>query len=103
MKPRQRPRHVIQASVSFTFAGEREYAVVRDVSKRGCQILTSAELRVGQYLEIGLRIAGFREPVCIPLAVVRWSQSPNVGIEFLTFGPGALHWLRQLPVHTAHG
>jgi hypothetical protein len=96
MKPRQRPRHVFQAAVSFSLAGEREYAVVQDVSTRGCQILTSAELRAGQYLKIDLLISSFREPICIPMAVVRWSQSPAAGIEFLIFGPGAQYGLRQL-------
>jgi hypothetical protein len=103
MKPRQRPRYVIQASVAFILAGEQEHAAVKNVSQRGCQIITSAELRVGQYIQLDLRISGFRESVCIPMAVVRWRKSPAIGIEFLIFGPGSHHWLCQLPPDTAHG
>ena len=77
MKPRYSPRHSIHAIASFSTNDGIGHGHIHDLSVPGCRLETTASLRVGQAVNLQLNVIPQLTPLRVPLAVVRWINSPD--------------------------
>ena len=96
MKPRYSERRPVHATASFVTEEGVGYGCVQEISVPGCRLRTPAFLEVGQTLNLEFRFAGQDTPLRVPLAVVRWVQSPFAGLEFIGMSWPDQARLRQL-------
>ncbi|MBH0177542.1 MAG: PilZ domain-containing protein [Nitrospira sp.] len=80
---RQHPR--FHASFSGTLIHRRErHAISKslDLSRRGCRVKSTCPAFTGMKVDLLLTLPDSKTPIVIQGAVVRWSGSEGIGIEF---------------------
>jgi hypothetical protein len=83
MKVRYGPRVPVNFPVTFSSEGRVGHGLALNVSVPGCLLETRLKLRVGQSLQLLLPFDGNVSPLRIGLAVVRWTEPPRAGLEFI--------------------
>ena len=86
-----------------TFSGERVSApgILVDLSTAGCRARSATEFNKGEYLEVSINVPRFEHPLHVPLAVIRWSNGQEFGMEFIQMEPDDQQRLRELLQQTA--
>jgi PilZ domain len=81
-----------------SFSGERIRAqgVVLDLSVAGCRIRSAVEFTEGEYFGVVIDVPRYVNPLDVPLAVVRWSNGQECGMEFVQMEPDDQRRLREL-------
>ena len=96
MNPRHSPRLPVQAFATFSTDGGIETGQVQDLSVPGCRLESMAALQVGQTVNLHLTFKPTHAPLRIPLAVIRWVESPWAGLEFIGMSIADQARLRRL-------
>jgi hypothetical protein len=101
MIPRKYPRFAVHIPISFTGDHEGE-GLVTNLSVGGCRVEhTDAVVDVKAMLTVLLPLSINEPPIKVDAALVRWTSSPNFGLEFVFLRPEALQrlerYLNQLP------
>lgn len=84
------------------FSGERVrgLGVVLDLSVAGCRIRSAVEVTTGEFFGVVIDKPWYINPLDVPLdvpvAVVRWSNGQECGMEFIQMEPGEQRRLREL-------
>jgi hypothetical protein len=80
------------------FSGERVSApgVIVDLSTAGCRARSATEFNKGEYVETCINVPRFEHPLHVPLAVIRWSNGQEFGMEFIQMAPNDQQRLRDL-------
>jgi hypothetical protein len=81
-----------------SFAGEEMTAqgVILDLSSEGCRARTALTFTKGEYLRVLIDVPRYEKPLHVPLAVIRWANGNDFGVEFIQMEPGDQHRLREL-------
>jgi hypothetical protein len=80
---RQHPR--FNASFSGTLIHRKERHTISkslDLSRRGCRVQSACPAFTGMKVDLLLNLPDSKTPIVIHGAVVRWSGSEGIGIEF---------------------
>ena len=83
MNRRKHPRFPVELPCSFvgdTYTGE---GTVLDLSMEGCRMRCNTLLLKGAYMDVFIKLLGQIPPLPIELAVIRWSEGPVFGLEFI--------------------
>jgi PilZ domain-containing protein len=80
------------------FSGEkiRAQGVVLDLSVAGCRIRSAVEFTKGEFFGVVIDVPWYVNPLDVPLAVVRWSNGQECGMEFIQMEPDEQRRLREL-------
>jgi type IV pilus assembly protein PilZ len=97
---RQHPRQPVQAPIATVAyqvgdAGPRVDAVCENISLGGMFIQTSSPPAFGTSITVFLTLPGFKQESAIK-AVVRWTKSTGMGVQFGTMGARETHALTEL-------
>ncbi len=81
-----------------SFLGERISAqgVVLDLSPEGCRARSADEFHKGDCLRVLIDVPRYENPLHVTLAVVRWSNGQEFGMEFIRMEPDSQQRLCQL-------
>lgn len=71
-------------SSAMAFGG---HGIVRELSQRGCRVASDTQVPARIELEATIHLDAVSDPVRIELAVVRWSQENQFGLEFVIAEP----------------
>lgn len=96
MKPRSKSRVPVDYSVSFTGDQVSGTGLLRNLTIGGSEIESDAEFSIGMPLRLHVQLSGARQPIVIPLAIVRWKQSDRYGVEFVRFEGKAKQQLEEM-------
>lgn len=116
MEPRKNLRFSVQLPLSFKgdkIAGEgvvfnlslEGCGVVFNLSLEGCAVGSDTRIRPGTYLEICIQPHQQDSPIEVELAVVRWSEGREFGLEFIRIRAEEQDRLRRFvkTLEAAHG
>lgn len=93
MERRKCPR--IPVMLPAVFSGERAGGgLVLDVSLEGCRVRSAAQMQKGNYLRMRIDLIG--QTLNVELAVVRWSNEEEFGVELIRIEPQEQDRLREL-------
>ena len=85
MVTRKHPRFPVSFSSTLVHKNHFRHAgSVRNLSAKGCCIESIISPFTGMQIAVQLHIPGEPQPILIDNAVVRWSGSAGIGLEFLT-------------------
>ena len=84
MKPRYKGRLRLQGQVVFTNGAQTGEGRLVDLTSPGC-LIESAGIAVpkGQSLQLTISLHGHTQPLKVALAVVRWMNGNQFGVEFI--------------------
>ncbi|MBX3235494.1 MAG: PilZ domain-containing protein [Nitrospiraceae bacterium] len=99
MKSRYSQRATVKCTCSFSCDGILSQAQVVNLSVPGCLLKTRLKLKVGQSLLLRLAFAGTQTPLHVTLAVVRWVNGAEAGVEFIRMSEADQIRLRWLAGH----
>ena len=88
-----------------SFAGERISAqgVILDLSLEGCRARSAEAFNKGDFLRVLIDAPRYEKPLHVTLAVVRWSNGQEFGMEFIKMEQDDQQRFRQLISATAAG
>ena len=85
---RKHPRFSVSLSSTLVHKNRFSHAgSVRNLSAKGCHVVSIISPFTGMQLTVQLHIPGDPQPIVIANAAVRWSGSAGIGLEFLTIAP----------------
>lgn len=96
MKARYSNRETVQATCVLSCDSLVGQGQLVNLSVPGCLLRTGMKLKVGQYVDMRLSFATSQSPLQVKLAVVRWVNGCEVGIEFIRMSEAdqaRLRWL----------
>lgn len=84
MKPRYKERLRLEGQVVFTNGSQAGKGRLLDLTSPGC-LIESAGIAVpkGQSLQLTIWLHGQPHPLKVTLAVVRWTNGNQFGVEFI--------------------
>lgn len=94
---RKTKRFPVEASVAFSgveLIREGE-GTVYNLSRGGCAIRSKHTVQPGTYLSLRLHLPDATTPVIIDMAVARWMQTHQFGLEFMLVHEGEASRLSQ--------
>ena len=83
MKPRYRQRIPVKIPVLFTIGAHLGEGRVLDITVPGCLIDSPVTVHKGQSMRLKLLLPGLKRPLAVSLAVVRWTNGNQFGVEFI--------------------
>ena len=83
MKARYKERIRLDAAVNFTNGSRIGDGRVLDLTSPGCLIESSIGVQKGQSLQLKISLPGQKRPLMVRLAVVRWTNGKQFGVEFI--------------------
>src|SRR6478672_4177052 len=83
MKPRYRQRIRFKIPIVFTMGSQIGEGRVLDLTIPGCLIESPIKVPKGQSLQLKMYLTGLETPLTVSLAVVRWSNGTQFGVEFI--------------------
>jgi hypothetical protein len=83
MKPRYSDRVAVKCPVIFTLGSMVGEGEVQDISNPGCLIQSAAYASKGEYLQLKMYLPDMKLPLGIEMGVVRWTNGPRFGVEFI--------------------
>ena len=88
MERRENPRFPVQFIMSFSGGAIVGEGAVSDLSKGGSKVtvVDTDEVPPGSYLTLHLSLPDQAPTLVIDMAVVRWSQGKEFGVQFLSLG-----------------
>ncbi len=95
MNRRKFPRFHVELRCSFVgdqFTGE---GTLLDLSMEGCRVRSDTPVIKGMYVELFINLLGQIPPLPVELAVIRWSEGPVFGLEFIRIAGGHQARLRH--------
>lgn len=95
MELRKRLRFAVQLPLSFKgdkIAGE---GVVYNLSLEGCAVGSDTSIQPGTYLALRIQAYQHELPIEVELAVARWSEGREFGLEFIRIKGEEQDRLRQ--------
>lgn len=104
---RQHPRFHAPFSGTLIHRKQR-HAISKslDLSRKGCGVQSTCPAYSGMKVDLLLHLPNSKDPIVIHDAVVRWSGSRGIGIEFPSLSPPyqeQLEWaIQQIETRAAH-
>jgi hypothetical protein len=86
MKPRYRQRIPLRIPVTFTMGARIGEGRVLNLTVPGCLIESPVTLQKGQSIQLNIHLPGLERPLPVGLAVVRWTNGKQFGVEFIRMG-----------------
>ena len=83
MKPRYSQRVAVKCPVIFTLGSMVGEGEVQDLTNPGCMIQSPAHVTKGEYLHLKMYLPEMRAPLSAGMGVVRWTNGPRFGVEFI--------------------
>jgi hypothetical protein len=83
MKPRYRQRIAVKIPVMFTVGAHIGEGRVLNLTIPGCLIESPVTVQKGQSVQLKLHLPGLKRPLAVSLAVVRWTNGKQFGVEFI--------------------
>lgn len=99
MIPLDRRKHVrYPVECVGAFSGEKISApgIILNLSFGGCRSHSTTEFITGEMLEVRIHVPRDQAPLHVDLAVVRWSQGQEFGMEFIQMAPAYNQQLRDV-------
>ena len=87
MEQRRFPRVVVHCPGSFRGEAVAGHGHVLNLSWAGCAFKSDKNLKVGDFLQVDIHLPEEYAPVKIDVAVVRWANSQEFGVDFIQVGP----------------
>jgi hypothetical protein len=56
---------------------------VQDLTNPGCMIHSPAYVSKGEYLQLKMFLPDIKTPLSVEMGVVRWTNGPRFGVEFI--------------------
>ncbi len=103
MEQRKYKRYLVEYTASFSREGFKVPGVILDLSVIGCRARTTLVIKKGDFLGVLIDVPRYQHPLYITLAVVRWSNGPECGMEFIQMELDDQRRLRELirPIEAA--
>lgn len=95
---RRHPRQPVSLEVVVHFAGKTIRGTTQDLSVGGAFLVVDESLPFGSEVEVEANLPGMGE-TRVP-AVVRWTRSDGMGVQFGLLGARHTHALTELLAHT---
>jgi PilZ domain len=83
MKLRRHGRIPVEYSASFSSAAARGQGVIVDISLGGCKARSAFLAQVDDYIGVVIHLSENKTPIYVMRAIVRWTNDPDFGMEFL--------------------
>ncbi|HKY72579.1 MAG TPA: PilZ domain-containing protein [Nitrospira sp.] len=83
MKPRYSDRVSVKCPVIFTLGSMVGEGEVQDLTNPGCMIQSPAHVCKGEYLQLKMYLPELKAPLSVEMGVVRWTNGPRFGVEFI--------------------
>jgi hypothetical protein len=83
MKPRYSDRVSVKCPVVFTLGSMVGEGEVQDITNPGCLIHSAAYVSKGEYLQLKMYLPDMKVPLGVEMGVVRWTNGPRFGVEFI--------------------
>ena len=83
MKPRYSDRIAVKCPIVFTLGSMVGEGEVQDITNPGCMIHSPAHVSKGEYLQLKMYLPEVKTPLAIEMGVVRWTDGPRFGVEFI--------------------
>jgi hypothetical protein len=83
MKPRYSDRVSVKCPVVFTLGSMVGDGEVQDLTNPGCMIHSPAHVSKGEYLQLKMFLPDIKAPLSVQMGVVRWTNGPRFGVEFI--------------------
>ena len=103
---RQAQRVPLHMHVLYTSVGREELPIdgegrVRNLSKKGCQIVGTTPLVRGSLVTLSLDLGDGRPPLCLPSAMVCWADGDSFSVKFPPMTDEARYRLQQMVLKCA--
>jgi hypothetical protein len=95
MELRKSPRFQVRFPVVFSGESTQGYGRVINISTTGCAVESEASVSAGMGLRLMFSLPGYKDPLEVQLAPVRWLQPGRFGLEFIMMPAEAQVRLRQ--------
>ena len=98
---RHAQRVPLHMHVLYTSVGQEELPVdgegrVRNLSKKGCQIVGTTPLLRGSLVTLSLDLRDGQPPLCLPSAMVCWTDGDSFSVKFPPMTDAARYRLQQM-------
>jgi hypothetical protein len=95
MKARYKERIPLHSSVAFFIGSQIGQGRVLDITSPGCLIESSEVVKKGDYLGLEIGFSGFKSPLLVMVAAVRWTKGGQFGVEFIKMAEAERYRLDQ--------
>ena len=96
MEQRKYVRYQVEYGASFSGDKISAQGLILDLSSLGCKVRTKVPVEKGEFLGVLIDVPRYEVPLHIALAVVRWSQGHEFGLEFIRMNPDQQERLREV-------
>ena len=96
MDQRKHARHPVEYAGSFLGEGIAASGVILNLSVAGCRARSEHTIASGELLRVLIDVPRYQAPLQVELAMVRWSNGQEFGMEFLGAPSGDQQRLREL-------
>lgn len=96
MEHRKYDRYPVEYVGSFSGDSLSAQGIILDLSVIGCRARSAFAVKKDDYLGVLIDVPRYEHPLHVPLAVVRWSNGQEFGMEFIRMEPDDQRRLREL-------
>jgi hypothetical protein len=96
MEQRKHARYQVEYAGSFSGDTISAQRVILDLSAVGCKARSTVVVEKGDFVEVLIDVPRYATPLQVALAVVRWSNGQEFGLEFIQMEPDNQQRLREL-------
>jgi hypothetical protein len=96
MEQRKHARYHVEYAGSFSGERIRANGVILDLSKEGCRARSGVTVGKGEFCGVLIDVPRDETPLHVDLAVVRWAQGQEFGMEFIRMTTDYQQRLREL-------
>lgn len=103
MEQRKHTRYRVEYAGSFSGDKISAQGVVLDLSSVGCRARSPVAVEKSDFIGVLIDVPRYPTPLQVALAVVRWSQGHEFGMEFIRMAPEYQQQLHELIRETEAG
>lgn len=96
MEQRKHPRYLVEYAGSFSGEGISANGMIVDLSWAGCRARIKSTVKKGECLGVLIDVPRYETPLHVDLAIVRWAQNQELGMEFVRMAPAYQQQLREV-------
>jgi hypothetical protein len=96
VEQRKYTRYPVEYAASFSGDGITGAGVILDISSAGGRARSEIAIGKGEFMGVLIDVPRYRTPLQVALAVVRWSNGQEFGMEFIKMTPDEQLRLREL-------
>lgn len=102
MRQRSKPRVDVMFPVQFLGDAAIGRGMLVNLSGPGCAVTSKTPMAIGSYVSLQIKIPRRPDPLVIAVALVRWAQGDQFGLEFIRYGNGGKAQLAKLLDGNSH-